>query len=120
MSLVMNLILIFYDSQFKKCANEFGSIDMSIVTDEVEKGIKNGNLDVVFSKYCNKRSEALECLNEFEKMIEPCLNQKDRDFKNVFVNIAKNLLEFVCYDNGSEMARKDSNLNFLSLLIVSK
>jgi Protein of unknown function (DUF1397) len=98
--------------QFRECADQLGDIDISIVTDEIEKALKNGNLNTVFSKYCSKQSKALECVEKFENMVDPCLDEEERDFINVIANIAKNLVEFVCHDNGNEMARKQMILNF--------
>lgn len=72
----------------------------------LEKAKPNGNLDLVFNKYCNKRSDALECVDEFTKSLDPCLSTEEKEQKVVFINITKSLLEFVCHENGNQIACK--------------
>lgn len=71
-----------------------------------EKAKPNGNLDTVFHKYCKRRSEGVDCVDQFAKSLDPCLTTEEKDQKVVFINITKSLLEFVCHDNGNQIARK--------------
>jgi Protein of unknown function (DUF1397) len=93
-----------------ECAQRL--VNISALPDEIEKAKPNGNLDTVFNKYCNKRGEALECVEKFTTSLDPCLTQEERDQKVVFVNISKSLLEFVCHENGNQIARKKTNFYF--------
>lgn len=81
-------------------------VNFTALPDEIEKAKPNGNLDTVFNKYCNKRSLALECVDEFILSLDPCLSAEEKDQKVVFVNITKSLLEFICYENGNQIACK--------------
>lgn len=79
-------------------------VNFTTLPDEIEKAKPNGNLDTVFNKYCNKRSDALECVDAFTKSLDPCLTTEEKDQKVVFTNISKSLLEFVCHENGNQIA----------------
>lgn len=74
-----------------------------------EKAKPNGNLDTVFNKYCDKRGEAILCVDAFTKSLDPCLTQEEKEQKVVFINITKSLLEFVCHENGNQIACEISN-----------
>lgn len=79
-------------------------VNISSLTEEIEQAKPNGNLDTVFNKYCNKRNLALECVDDFTKSLDPCLTAEEKDQKTVFVNITKSLLEFICHENGNQIA----------------
>lgn len=87
-----------------ECAQKI--VNVSLLMEEIEKAKPNGNLDTVFNKYCNKRNEAIECVEKFTTSLDPCLTQEERDQKVVFVNISKSLLEFICHENGNQIARE--------------
>lgn len=55
-------------------------------------------------RYCRKRPIVLNCILNFTKTFEPCLEQDEIDGKNTFVRIFKNLLEFVCLKDGDQIA----------------
>lgn len=79
-------------------------VNFTALPDEIENAKPNGNLDTVFNKYCNKRSQAIDCVDEFILSIDPCLSPEEKDQKVVFVNITKSLLEFICHENGNQIA----------------
>lgn len=81
-------------------------INFTALPDEIEQAKPNGNLDTVFNKYCNKRQDALSCVDNFMGSLDPCLSKEEKDQKVVFVNITKSLLEFVCHENGNQIARE--------------
>lgn len=85
-----------------ECVQEI--IDFGVLEKEIEESKPNGNLDTVFAKYCNKRTDALNCVEAFTKSLDPCLTKEEKDQKAVFINIAKSLLEFVCHENGNQIA----------------
>lgn len=82
-------------------------VNFTTLPDEIEQAKPNGNLDTVFNKYCNKRSQALDCVDEFIVSVDPCLTAEEKDQKVVFVNITKSLLEFICHENGNQIACKN-------------
>lgn len=79
-------------------------VNFTALPEEIEKAKPNGNLDTVFNKYCNKRNDALDCVESFTKSLDPCLNKEEKEQKIVFINITKSLLEFVCHENGNQIA----------------
>ena len=87
-----------------ECAQRL--VNFTALPEEIEKAKPNGNLDTVFNKYCNKRNEAIECVETFTNSLDPCLTKEERDQKVVIVNITKSLLEFVCHENGNQIACK--------------
>jgi Protein of unknown function (DUF1397) len=92
-------------------------VNISALPDEIEKAKPNGNLDTVFNKYCDKRNQAIECVEQFTDSLDPCLNEEEKQQKQIFSNITKRLLEFVCHENGNQIACKDLLANFLKFLV---
>lgn len=86
-------------------------VNFTSLPDEIEQAKPNGNLDTVFNKYCNKRQDALACVDDFMGSLDPCLLKEEKEQKVVFINITKSLLEFVCHENGNQIARE---FNFAS------
>lgn len=62
------------------------------------------DLNINFCRYCRKRTVATACLEHFVELLEPCLEQKEIEGKRTFVKIFKNLLNFVCYKDGDQIA----------------
>lgn len=87
-------------------------VDFSTLQDEIEKAKPEGNVDTVFNKYCDQRGKAIQCVENFTQSIEPCLTDEEKDQKVVFVNITKSLLEFICHENGNQIAR-ESDLHLI-------
>lgn len=85
-----------------ECIQEI--IDFSKINDEIEAAKPFGNLDTVFNKYCARRDEGIKCVEDFTNSIEPCLSDEEKDQKVVMVNMTKSLLEFVCHENGNQIA----------------
>jgi hypothetical protein len=79
-------------------------INFTTIYDEVEAAKPTGNVDAVFNKYCDQRGKAIQCVEDFTNSIEPCLNDEEKAQKVVFVNITKSLLEFICHENGNQIA----------------
>lgn len=55
-------------------------------------------------RYCRKRDIAIGCMENFTTVLEPCLEPKEIEGKRTFVKIFKNLLNFVCYKDGDQIA----------------
>lgn len=89
-------------STLMECLQEI--IDISKLQDEIEEAKPNGNLDTVFNKYCEKRNDALSCVEAFTKSLDPCLTKEEKAQKNVYINMTKSLLEFTCHENGNQIA----------------
>lgn len=81
-----------------------GLVNVAALQEEIEEAQPNGELDTVFNKYCRKRDIAIECMTNFTTLLEPCLEPKEIEGKRTFVKIFKNLLNFVCYKDGDQIA----------------
>lgn len=62
------------------------------------------NVFLSLYRYCRKREIAIECMTNFTTLLEPCLEPKEIEGKRTFVKIFKNLLNFVCYKDGDQIA----------------
>lgn len=85
-----------------KCISEI--VNITAIQSEIEKASPQGELDVVFSKYCRKRPEALNCIEEFNTDLLPCLDEDEQQNQNVFMRIVRSLLNFVCHKGGDQIA----------------
>ncbi|KAG5670170.1 hypothetical protein PVAND_000451 [Polypedilum vanderplanki] len=85
-----------------ECLQEI--IDFSKLQEEIDNAKPHGNLDTVFNKYCDKRGNAIECVDQFTKSLDPCLAKEEKKQKAVFINMTKSLLEFTCHENGNQIA----------------
>lgn len=55
-------------------------------------------------RYCRNRTIAIDCLNNFTHVLEPCLDEKEIEGQKTFVKIFTNLLNFICYKDGDQIA----------------
>lgn len=55
-------------------------------------------------RYCRNRTIAIDCLNNLTHALEPCLDPKEQEGQTTFVKIFTNLLNFVCYKDGDQIA----------------
>uniref|UniRef100_A0A1B0CP13 Uncharacterized protein n=1 Tax=Lutzomyia longipalpis TaxID=7200 RepID=A0A1B0CP13_LUTLO len=85
-----------------KWQNAYG--DDEKARSEIEKAQPNGELDTVFNKYCRKRHNATDCITSFTNLLEPCLTEEEISHKEVYTNISKSLLGFVCHKDGDQIA----------------
>lgn len=81
-------------------------VNVTLLQEEIEIARPTGDLDTVFSKYCNKKSIALECVKNYTNSIEPCLEPEESKQKIVFIKIVQDLLKFVCLKDGNHIACK--------------
>ncbi|XP_014475442.1 PREDICTED: 27 kDa hemolymph protein-like [Dinoponera quadriceps] len=79
-------------------------INITELQAEMELHKPNGDLDVVFKKYCNKRSILRACVSNFTGVVEQCLDEKERENKKIVMNITDSMLEFICYKEGDRIA----------------
>lgn len=59
---------------------------------------------LVIIRYCRNRTIAIDCLNNFTQALEPCLDAKELEGQKTFVKIFNNLLSFICYKDGDQIA----------------
>lgn len=90
-----------------------GLVNFETLQTEINDAKPHGNLDTVFNKYCKKRDQAMDCITNFTKSIEPCLTKEEAEQKVVFTNIANNLLNFVCHKDGDQIACKYNSNNII-------
>lgn len=94
-------------TDLKECIEDI--VDFEALNQEIEEAkVPNGELDTIFKKYCDRRGEAVECGEKYLKTIDNCLTPEERDQKVVAIKIVRNLLEFVCHKNGTQIARRCS------------
>lgn len=79
-------------------------VNVTLLKEEIEIARPTGDLDTVFSKYCNKKGIALECVHNFTNSVEPCLEPEEFQQKTVLTKIIQDLLKFVCYKDGNHIA----------------
>ncbi|XP_011152994.1 27 kDa hemolymph protein isoform X2 [Harpegnathos saltator] len=79
-------------------------INVTELQAEMEMHKPNGDLDVVFKKYCNKRSILRACVSNFTNEVEQCLDVKEKENKKIVMNITDSMLEFICYKEGDRIA----------------
>lgn len=84
------------------CINNI--INYETMQQEIEKASPNGELDVVFNKYCNKRTDAIACFDVFTAKLTPCLVKEELDGQDVIKRIMRSLLNFVCHKDGDHIA----------------
>nr|CAD7413255.1 unnamed protein product [Timema cristinae] len=89
-------------TQVSECVKSL--VNVTELQHEVEKAKPTGDLDVVFRKYCRKSPIFQGCITNFTSAIEPCLDEKEREGKNLFQNITDSLISFVCYKEGDRIA----------------
>ncbi|XP_073828316.1 27 kDa hemolymph protein-like [Musca autumnalis] len=85
-----------------ECIN--GIINYTAIQEEIAIASPNGELDVVFNKYCLKRPEAMACIEAFNTKLTPCLDEEERNSQDVFMRIIRSLLNFVCHKGGDQIA----------------
>lgn len=71
---------------------------------EMETAKPTGDLDVVFRKYCRKSPQLKQCITNFTAVVEPCLDEKEKENKHLIQNITDSILKFVCFKEGDRIA----------------
>ncbi|XP_016972229.1 27 kDa glycoprotein [Drosophila rhopaloa] len=85
-----------------ECLN--GIVNYTVIKQEIEEASPKGELDVVFNKYCIRRSLAVECVNEFSSKVVPCMVEEEREGQDMIKRIIQSLLNFVCHKDGDQIA----------------
>ncbi|KAH8309951.1 hypothetical protein KR067_003744, partial [Drosophila pandora] len=79
-------------------------VNHTAIQQEIQEATPRGELDVVFNKYCNKRSDAIHCFDDFTSIVSPCLEKDEQESPVVIKRIVQSLLNFVCHKNGDQIA----------------
>lgn len=79
-------------------------VNFTAMQAEIQEASPRGELDVVFNKYCAKRSEAVECFDVFTAKLLPCLEKDEQESQDVIKRIVQSLLNFVCHKDGDQIA----------------
>ncbi len=61
-------------------------------------------MNFITHRYCKKQTILIKCIKDFAYAVEPCLGEKEKEGKTMLVNIATNLLEFLCQNDGHRIA----------------
>ncbi|EDX01901.1 27 kDa hemolymph protein [Drosophila yakuba] len=85
-----------------ECLN--GIVNYTAMQQEIQEASPKGELDVVFNKYCSRRSNAVECVDVFTAKLVPCLVPEEREGQDVIKQIIQSVLNFVCHKDGDKIA----------------
>ncbi|KAM7350634.1 27 kDa hemolymph protein [Cochliomyia hominivorax] len=85
-----------------ECVNNI--VNFTAIQEEINEASPEGELDVVFNKYCNKKEDAFKCVETFNSKLTPCLDAEERENQDVFMRIIRSLLNFVCHKGGDQIA----------------
>jgi hypothetical protein len=56
--------------------------------------------------YCRKSPQLNQCVTNFTAVVEPCLDEKEKENKHLVQNITDSVLKFVCFKEGDRIACK--------------
>lgn len=71
---------------------------------EVDKSMEKGELDLVFKKYCGRRDELMECVNNVIDKMDVCLNDTERQDINITRAAIIAGMDFTCNNDGDRIA----------------
>ncbi|CAG5104140.1 Similar to Slc35e2a: Solute carrier family 35 member E2A (Mus musculus) [Cotesia congregata] len=83
------------NEQVQNCVK--GLVNMTELQDEIEKAKPTGDLDIVFKKYCMKKTTLKKCVTDFTSTVEACLEPQERDTVKIGLNVTDSLLNFICH-----------------------
>lgn len=82
------------------------NINVTEAQAEVEEAKKTGSMDEVFAKYCKRIPDVMQCVTNVTDLVEPCLEEKEKDSLVVIRNVTESLLNFTCFKDGDRLASK--------------
>ncbi|XP_068226840.1 27 kDa glycoprotein-like isoform X2 [Palaemon carinicauda] len=71
---------------------------------EINKSIPNGQLDLVFKKYCGRRESLMQCVEDMFAKLDVCMDEQERHDLNITRAAIDAGLDFVCYKDGDRIA----------------
>lgn len=79
-------------------------INFNKVQKEVNQSIAKGELDVVFKKYCKRRSRLMACAEDVFTKLERCADEKQKQDLNITRRVIDAGIDFVCHNDGDRIA----------------
>ncbi|GBP12688.1 27 kDa hemolymph protein [Eumeta japonica] len=76
-----------------ECVN--GIVNFTAIQDEINIASHEGELDVLFNRYCEKRPDAIQCIETFNSKLTPCLDTEERYIPEDGVENVKTLPKLV-------------------------
>ncbi|MPC12136.1 27 kDa hemolymph glycoprotein-like [Portunus trituberculatus] len=79
-------------------------INFNKLEEEVNASIARGELDVVFKKYCKRRSRLMACAEDMFTKVERCADEKQKQDLNITRRVIHAGIDFVCHNDGDRIA----------------
>uniref|UniRef100_A0A0P4W5V1 Uncharacterized protein n=1 Tax=Scylla olivacea TaxID=85551 RepID=A0A0P4W5V1_SCYOL len=79
-------------------------INFNKLEEEVKVSIVKGELDVVFKKYCKRRSRLMACAEDVFTKVERCADEKQKQDLNITRRVIDAGIDFVCHNDGDRIA----------------
>ncbi|XP_034946446.1 27 kDa hemolymph protein-like [Chelonus insularis] len=90
------------NNELQSCVK--GLVNVTELQDEIEKAKPTGDLDIVFKKYCMKKTTLKKCTSDFISVLNPCLESAERESTKIVQNVTDSLLNFICHKEGDRIA----------------
>ncbi|EDX00866.2 LOW QUALITY PROTEIN: uncharacterized protein Dyak_GE16663 [Drosophila yakuba] len=81
-----------------------GVVNLTALQEEMDVAKPNGDLDMVFSKYCQKAPQAEACVKEFNAKAQHCLTAEEKRHQETVTRIGASVLGFACSHGGDQIA----------------
>uniref|UniRef100_A0A1B0A1U3 Uncharacterized protein n=1 Tax=Glossina pallidipes TaxID=7398 RepID=A0A1B0A1U3_GLOPL len=79
-------------------------VNLTAMQEEINIARPIGELDTVFSHYCEKAPTIERCLQNFNEVIQPCLSPAERTQNTIMMRLAAGLMHFMCTRGGDHLA----------------
>jgi hypothetical protein len=92
---------------FKSMTPMFEELKMVDILDCEGYKISRVILFILFHLFdCRKSPQLKQCITNFTAVVEPCLDDQEKENKHLIQNITDSVLKFVCYKEGDRIACK--------------
>uniref|UniRef100_A0A1B0BIJ7 Uncharacterized protein n=1 Tax=Glossina palpalis gambiensis TaxID=67801 RepID=A0A1B0BIJ7_9MUSC len=81
-----------------------GLVNLTAMQEEINIARPIGELDTVFSHYCEKAPTIERCLQNFNEVIQPCLSPAEKTQNTIMMRLAAGLMHFMCIRGGDHLA----------------
>uniref|UniRef100_A0A1A9W1Z4 Protein TsetseEP domain-containing protein n=1 Tax=Glossina brevipalpis TaxID=37001 RepID=A0A1A9W1Z4_9MUSC len=79
-------------------------VNLTAMQEEIDIARPIGELDTVFSNYCEKAPKIERCLENFNNVIQPCLSAAEKTQNSIMMRLAAGLIRFMCSRGGDQIA----------------
>uniref|UniRef100_A0A1B0G1L7 Uncharacterized protein n=1 Tax=Glossina morsitans morsitans TaxID=37546 RepID=A0A1B0G1L7_GLOMM len=79
-------------------------VNLTAMQEEINIARPIGELDTVFSHYCEKAPTIERCLQNFNEVIQPCLSPAEKTQNTIMMRLAAGLMHFMCTRGGDHLA----------------